>query len=58
MNGKGNAGMNGGGPGDLLINIKEKEHDHFTRDGHNILYEFNYYLLQLFFKSFHIFSIF
>lgn len=39
MNGKGNAGMNGGGSGDLLINIKEKEHEHFTRDGNNILYE-------------------
>lgn len=39
MGGKGNAGMNGGDSGDLLINIKEKEHDHFTRDGNNILYE-------------------
>ena len=39
MNGKGNAGMNGGGPGDLLINVKEKEHEYFTRDGNNILYE-------------------
>lgn len=39
MNGKGNAGMNGGGAGDLLINIKEKEHESFTRDGNNILYE-------------------
>lgn len=39
MSGKGNAGTNGGGAGDLLINIKEKEHPHFTRDGSNILYE-------------------
>jgi len=39
MNGKGNSGVNGGGPGDLLINIKEKEHEHFTRDGNNVLYE-------------------
>lgn len=39
MNGKGNAGMNGGGSGDLLINIKEKEHEYFTRDGNNILHE-------------------
>lgn len=39
MNGKGNAGMNGGGSGDLLINVKEKEHEYFTRDGNNILYE-------------------
>lgn len=39
MNGKGNAGTNGGDAGDLLINIKEKEHAHFTRDNSNILYE-------------------
>ncbi len=39
MNSKGNAGKNKGGPGDLLINIKEKEHKHFTRDGNNILFE-------------------
>ena len=39
MSGKGNAGQNGGLSGDLLINIKEKEHEHFTRDGSNILYE-------------------
>ncbi|MCH2022198.1 MAG: molecular chaperone DnaJ [Saprospiraceae bacterium] len=39
MNGKGNAGMNRGSSGDLLINIKEKEHKHFTRDGNNVLYE-------------------
>ncbi len=39
MNGKGNAGSNKGGAGDLLINIKEKEHQHFTRDGNNVLFE-------------------
>ncbi|MCP4441507.1 MAG: molecular chaperone DnaJ [Aureispira sp.] len=39
MSGKGNAGINGGPSGDLLINIQEKEHDQFTRDGYNILYE-------------------
>lgn len=39
MNGSGNKGMHGGGAGDLLINIKEKEHKDFTRDGNNILYE-------------------
>lgn len=39
MSGKGNAGQNGGPAGDLLINIKEKEHPNFTRDGSNILYE-------------------
>jgi molecular chaperone DnaJ len=39
MSGKGNRGVLGGPAGDLLINIKEKEHEHFTRDGNNILYE-------------------
>lgn len=39
MGGKGNAGLNGGPNGDLLINIQEKEHDLFTRDGNNVLYE-------------------
>lgn len=39
MSGKGNAGQNGGPAGDLLINIKEKEHPNFTRDGSNVLYE-------------------
>lgn len=39
MSGKGNSGQNGGPSGDLLINIKEKEHPHFTRDGSNVLYE-------------------
>ena len=39
MNGAGNAGMNGGPKGDLLINIEEKEHQLFTREGNNVLYE-------------------
>jgi len=39
MRGKGNAGKNGGGKGDLLINIEEKQHDHFSRDGKNIIYD-------------------
>ena len=39
MNGKGNKGTHGGPAGDLLINIKEKDHEHFTRDGNNILHE-------------------
>lgn len=39
MGGKGNAGMNGGPAGDLLINIEEKPHEIFTRDGKNVLYE-------------------
>ncbi|WCL82316.1 molecular chaperone DnaJ [Saprospira sp. CCB-QB6] len=39
MSGKGNSGMNGGPAGDLLINIQEKEHELFARDGNNIHYE-------------------
>lgn len=39
VSGKGNAGMNGGPAGDLLVNLEEKQHDAFTRDGNNILYE-------------------
>jgi molecular chaperone DnaJ len=39
MRGKGNAGSQGGANGDLLIHIEEKEHDHFTRDGENIIYD-------------------
>lgn len=39
MSGHGNVGKNGGAAGDLLINISEKEHEHFTRDGSNVLYE-------------------
>lgn len=39
MRGKGNAGMNGGPNGDLLINIEEKKHDHLSRDGMNVIYD-------------------
>jgi molecular chaperone DnaJ len=39
MSGKGNAGLNGGPAGNLLINIQEKEHEYFARDNNNILYE-------------------
>lgn len=39
MRGKGNAGKNGGPAGDLLIMIEEKQHEHFTRDGQNIMYD-------------------
>ena len=39
MSGRGNAGLNGGPNGDLLINIHEKEHEVFSRDGNNILFE-------------------
>jgi molecular chaperone DnaJ len=39
MRGKGNAGQSGGPSGDLLINIEEKPHARFSRDGMNVVYE-------------------
>jgi molecular chaperone DnaJ len=39
MRGKGNAGQSGGGNGDLLITIEEKQHEDFTRDGANVIYD-------------------
>ena len=39
MRAKGNAGMNGGPAGDLLIMIEEKKHKYFARDGQNIMYD-------------------
>ncbi|MFZ9939183.1 MAG: molecular chaperone DnaJ [Bacteroidia bacterium] len=39
MSGKGNCGRNGGPAGDLLVVVEEEPHEHFRRDGHNILYD-------------------
>ena len=39
LRGKGNAGANGGMTGDLLINIEQKPHELFSRDGMNIHYD-------------------
>jgi len=39
MNGKGNAAARGGIAGDLIILVEEQEHEHFTRDGNNLIYE-------------------
>ena len=39
MSGKGNAGAKGGPAGDLIISIEETPHEHFTREGNNILFE-------------------
>jgi len=39
MSGKGNAGAKGGPPGDLIISIEELEHEEFTREGQNVIYE-------------------
>jgi molecular chaperone DnaJ len=38
--GEGNAGRRGGPAGDLLVFIREKPHDLFTRDGEDLLIEF------------------
>jgi len=39
VRGKGNAGQNGGPSGDLLVNIEEKPHNDFSRDGNNVIYD-------------------
>lgn len=39
MRGKGNAGQGGGPAGDLLINIEEKPHEKFSRDGQNVVFD-------------------
>ncbi|MEM7657686.1 MAG: molecular chaperone DnaJ [Bacteroidota bacterium] len=39
VRGKGNAGLRGGSAGDLIIQIEEKPHDHFERDGENLIHE-------------------
>lgn len=39
MSGRGNAGLRGGMPGDLLINIEEVPHPELKRDGDNVIYD-------------------
>ncbi|MBK6390569.1 MAG: molecular chaperone DnaJ [Saprospiraceae bacterium] len=39
VRGKGNAGVKGGPPGDLIIQIKEKPHESLKRDGSNLVYD-------------------
>lgn len=39
VSGKGNAAARGGIPGDLIVVIEEKPHEHLERDNHNLLYE-------------------
>ncbi len=39
LRGKGNAGVRGGDPGDLIVLIEEEEHEHFERDGNDIYYD-------------------
>lgn len=39
MRGRGHAGRRGGPSGDLLILVEEVPHEHFERDGDNVIYE-------------------
>ena len=39
VRGRGNAGLRGGSPGDLIIQIEEEPHEHFERDGDNLIHE-------------------
>jgi molecular chaperone DnaJ len=39
MSNKGNAGARNGVPGDLIILVEETEHEHFERDGINLLHD-------------------
>lgn len=39
LRGQGHAGRRGGPPGDLLVMIEEEPHEHFQRDGDNILHD-------------------
>ncbi len=39
VSGKGNAGKRGGPAGNLRVYIEEEPHEHFQRDGNNIMYE-------------------
>jgi molecular chaperone DnaJ len=39
VRGKGNAGRKGGRPGDLIVIIQEKEHEHLRRNGDDVVYE-------------------
>ena len=41
LRGEGNAGMRGGSPGDLRIEVKEQEHKHFERQGSDLIYGLN-----------------
>jgi molecular chaperone DnaJ len=39
MNGRGNAGLQGGHAGDLIIEIEEAPHEFLQRDGNNVVYD-------------------
>lgn len=46
LSGEGEAGLRGGPPGSLYINLQVKEHKFFVRDGDNILYTLPISLVQ------------
>ena len=39
IRGAGNAGQRGGSPGNLRVEIEEEEHEHFVRDGLDVIYD-------------------
>ncbi|MEW6749548.1 MAG: molecular chaperone DnaJ [Candidatus Latescibacterota bacterium] len=39
LRGQGEVGPRGGPPGDCLVFVEEKEHEHFTRDGNDVIYQ-------------------
>lgn len=39
LQGQGNAGRQGGPPGDLIVEIEEEPHEYFVRNGDDIIYE-------------------
>lgn len=39
MRGEGNAGKRGGQPGDIIVVFQEQQHEYFTRDGDDIIYD-------------------
>ncbi|MEW6196777.1 MAG: molecular chaperone DnaJ [Bacteroidota bacterium] len=41
LRGEGNAGKNGGSAGDIIVVFEELQHEYFTRDGDNVIYELN-----------------
>lgn len=41
IRGEGNAGKNGGSAGDIIVVFKELPHEHFVRDGDNVIYNLN-----------------
>ncbi|RPH93836.1 molecular chaperone DnaJ [candidate division KSB1 bacterium] len=47
LRGEGNAGPNGGPSGDLVVVVDEQPHEHFVRDGDNVIYPLTLTIPQL-----------